>query len=89
LGLTSSGDKQVLLSRILHEENSPTTYSQVKDSDTHQELMGTFKGTESLPTMDHMPCQHRQTEIIAETPFKRPHTLTPTLNITADTVSGG
>ena len=27
----------------------------------------TFKGTESLPIMDHMPCQHRQAEITAET----------------------
>ena len=89
LGLTSYGDKQAVLARILNEENSLTTDSQVKDSDNDQEMLGTFRDTESLPIMDNMPCQHRQTEIIAETPFKRPRTLTPTLNITADTVGGG
>jgi hypothetical protein len=89
LGLTSYGDKQAVLARILNEENSLTTdqertavlarvLSQVKDSDNDQEMLGTFRDTESLPPA--MPCQHRQTEIIAETPFKRPRTLTPTLN---------
>ena len=34
LGLLSHGDKQALLARILNEENSLTTDSQVKDSDT-------------------------------------------------------
>ena len=75
LGLTSYGDKQAVLARILNEENSLTTDSQVKDSDNDQEMLGTFRDTESLPPA--MPCQHRQTEIIAETPFKRPRTLTP------------
>ena len=89
LGLVVYGDKQALLARIVNEENRLTTDRQVKDSDTDQEMLCTFKGTESLPIMDHMPCQHRQTEIIAETPFKRPRTLAPTLNITADTVGGG
>ena len=64
----------MLLARILNEENSLTTDSQVKDSDTDQERLGTFRGTESLPIMDNMPSQHRQTEIIEETPFKRPPT---------------
>ena len=84
LGLSVHGDKQVLLARILNEENSLTTDNQVKDSDTDQEMLWTFKGTESLPIRDY-----RQTEFIAQTPFKRPHTLTPTLNITAGTVGGG
>ena len=55
LGLTSYGDKQVLLARILNEENSLTTDSQVKDSDNDQEMLGTFRDTDSLPIMDHMP----------------------------------
>ena len=67
--MTYHGDKQAVLARILNEENSLTTDSQVKDSDNDQEMLGT--------------------EIIAETPFKRPRTLTPTLSITADTVGGG
>ena len=89
LQLPVYGDKQALLARIVNEENRLTTDRQVKDSDTDQEMLRTFGGTESLPIMDHMHCQHRQTEIIAETPFKRPQTLTPTLNITAGTVGGG
>jgi hypothetical protein len=78
-----------MLSRILNEENRLIADSQVKDSDNDQEMLKTFGSTESLLFMDNMPCQHRQTELIAETPFKRPHTLTPTLNITADSVGGG
>ena len=88
-GLPANGDKQEMLSRILNEENRLIADSQVKDSDNDQEMLKTFGGTESLLFMDNMPCQHRQTEIIAETPFKRPHTLAPTLNITADSVGGG
>ena len=45
----------MLLARILNEENSLTTDSQVKDSDNDQEMLGTFRDTESLPIMDHMP----------------------------------
>jgi len=55
LGLYVYGDKQALLARILNEENSSTTESQVKDSDTDQEMLGTFRGTESMPIMDHLP----------------------------------
>ena len=67
LGLVVYGDKQALLARIVNEENRLTTDRQVKDSDTDQEMLCTFKGTESLPIMDNMPCQHRQAEITAET----------------------
>jgi hypothetical protein len=44
LGLPANGDKQALLARILNEENSLTTDSQVKDSDTDQEMLRTFRG---------------------------------------------
>jgi hypothetical protein len=67
LGLFVYGDKQALLARIVNEENRLTTDRQVKDSDTDQEMLCTFKGTASLPIMDNMPCQHRQAEITAET----------------------
>ena len=67
LGLVVYGDKQALLARIVNEENRLTTDRQVKDSDTDQEMLCTFKGTESLPIMDNMPCQHRQEESTAET----------------------
>jgi len=77
LGLFVYGDKQALLARIVNEENRLTTDRQVKDSDTDQEMLCTFKGTESLPIMDNMLCQHRQTEIIAETPFKRSRMSSP------------
>ena len=77
LGLFVHGDKQALLARILNEENRLTTDSQVKDNDTDQEMLGTHKGTESMPIMDNMLCQHRQTEIIAETPFKRSRMSAP------------
>ena len=66
LGLFVYGDKQALLARIVNEENRLTTDRQVKDNDTDQEMLCTFKGTESLPIMDNRPCQHRQTEITAE-----------------------
>ena len=78
-----------MLARILNEENRLIADSQVKDSDNDQEILRTFGGTESLPIMDNMICQHRQSEIIVETPFKRLHTLAPTLNITADSDGGG
>ena len=65
LGLFVYGDKQALLARIVNEENILTTDRQVKDNDTDQEMLCTFKGTESLPIMDNMPCQHRQAEITA------------------------
>ena len=55
LGLYVYGDKQALLARILNEENSSTTESQVKDSDADQEMLGTCRGTESMPIMDHLP----------------------------------
>ena len=45
MGLFANGDKQALLARILNEENSLTTDSQVKDSDTDQEMLRTFRGT--------------------------------------------
>ena len=67
LGLVVYGDKQALLARIVNEENRLTTDRQVKDSDTDQKMLCTFKGTESLPIMDNMPCQQRQAEITAET----------------------
>ena len=67
LGLFVYGDKQALLARIVNEENRLTTDRQVKDNDTDQEMLCTFKGTESLPIMDNMPCQRRQEEITAET----------------------
>ena len=76
-GLPANGDKQEMLSRILNEENRLIADSQVKDSDNDQEMMKTFGGTESLLFMDNMPCQHRQTEIIAETPFKRSRMSAP------------
>ena len=44
LGLPENGDKQALLARILNEENSLTTDSQVKDSDTDQDMLRTFWG---------------------------------------------
>ena len=88
-GLPENGDKHEMLSRILSEENRLIADSLVKDSDNDQEMLKTCGGTESLLFMDNMPCQHRQTEIIAETPFKRPHTLAPTINITAGSVGGG
>ena len=67
LGLFVYGDKQTLLARIVNEENRLTTDRQVKDSDTDQEMLCTFKGTQSLPIMDNMPCQRRQEESTAET----------------------
>ena len=66
LGLFVSGDKQALLTRIVNEENRLTTDRQVKDNDTDQEMLCTFKGTETLPIMDNMPWQHSQAEINAD-----------------------
>ena len=54
LGLFVYGDKQALLARIVNEENRLTTDSQVKVSDTDQEMLRTFGGTESL-AMDLNP----------------------------------